>query len=137
MKSKKRIVIGIIFVLVWVILLVNGFENIIGHSYDEIKMIKARHPGDGRLYVTEDEELIDMFISMMMQSRYLRFIETGGMVGVSKYRLYSDDNEEIICIDFPEKNRVNINRKHYIILKDIENDKMNFYNSFWIEENVK
>ena len=73
---------------------------------------------------------------MMEQSKYFRFIETNEEVGSATYRLYSDD-EEIISIDFSKENRINFDGKHYIIINDIENEKISFYNSFWTEENVK
>lgn len=133
---KKRVTIVIIFAIVWLTLSVKSFSNIIDYDYDGINIIKSRHPGDGRLYVTEDEDLIDMFISMMEQSKYFRFIETNEKVGSAIYRLYSDD-QEIISIDFSKGNRINFDGKDYVIIKDIENEKNNFYNLFWTEENIK
>ena len=135
-EMKKRVTIVIIFLIAWLILSVKSFNNIIDYDNDGINIIKSRHPGDGRLYVTEDKELIDMFISMMEQSKYFRFIETNEEVGSATYRLFSDD-EEIISIDFSKENRINFDEKHYIIINDIENEKISFYNSFWTEENVK
>lgn len=132
---KKRVTIVIIFVIIWLILSLKSFSNIIDYDYDGINIIKSRHPGDGRLYVTEDEELIDMFISMMEQSKYFRFIETNEEVGSPTYRLYSDD-QKIINIYFSKGNRVNFDGENYIIINDIENEKYNFYNLFWTEENA-
>jgi hypothetical protein len=73
---------------------------------------------------------------MMEQSKYFRFIETNEEVGSATYGLYSDD-QKIISIDFSKGNRINFDGENYVIINDIENEKISFYNSFWTEENVK
>lgn len=132
---KKRIVIFITLILVFTILSLRSFRNIIDYDYDEIVAIKMRDPS-GMLYVTEDRELIGQFISMMDQSRYLKFIDTNVEVGGSFYSLFSDENNEIARISFHRDSRVNINKKPYIMLKDIENERIQFFDLFYIEENI-
>lgn len=132
---KKRIVILITIILVFAILSLRSFRNIINYDYDEIAVIKMRDPG-GVLYVSEDKELIGHFISMMDKSKYLKFIDTNVEVGGTFYSLFSDYNNEIVRISFHGDNRVNINKKLYIMLKDIENEKINFFELFSIKENI-
>ncbi|SHJ92040.1 hypothetical protein SAMN02745751_03709 [Dethiosulfatibacter aminovorans DSM 17477] len=132
---KKRIVIFITLILVFTtILSLRSFRNIINYDYDEIAAIKMRDAG-GILYVTEDKELIGQFISMMDKSRYLKFIDTNVDVGGSFYSLFSDNNE-IVRISFHGDKRVNINKKSYIVLKDIEEEIIQFFDLIYIEENI-
>jgi len=65
----------------------------------------------------------------MEQSKYFRFIEINEEVGSATYRLYSDD-EEIISIDFSNENRINFDGKNYVIINDIENEKIIFITCF-------
>jgi hypothetical protein len=132
---KKRIVILITIILVFAILSLRNFRNIINYDYDEIAAIKMRDSG-GILYVTEDKELIGQFISMMDRSKYLKFIDINVEAGGTFYSLFSDDNNEIARISYHGDNSVNINKKPYIMLKDIENEKINFFELFYIKENI-
>jgi hypothetical protein len=135
---KRKFGIVIILLIVYLVLSTKGFDNIIDYNYDDVKIIKWRDPGDGRLYVTEDEELIDKFISMMEHSKYLRFIDINTVVGSSSYSLFTDDddNSEIIRVNFLGKNRVQINKKQYIILKDNINERIIFFDLFYTEDNL-
>ncbi len=45
--------------------------------------------------------------------------------------------KKIISIDFSKENRNNFDGKYNIIIKDIENKKISFYNLFWTEKNIK
>jgi hypothetical protein len=134
---NKILTFSIIIVMIFLILSIKSFTNIIDYDYVDITKIKMRDPGDGRLYVTKDEKMIDMFISMMEQSRYLRFIKIDTVVGTSTYKLYSEDDNEIISITFIGENYIKFNNKFYLIITNYKNELINFHNSFYVEGNVK
>jgi hypothetical protein len=127
---NKILTFSIIIVMIFLILSIKSFTNIIDYDYVDITKIKMRDPGDGRLYVTKDEKMIDMFISMMEQSRYLRFIKIDTVVGTSTYN-------EIISITFIGENYIKFNNKFYLIITNYKNELINFHNSFYVEGNVK
>ena len=132
----KILVIGIVFIIVFFTLSIKSFQKII--NYNDIGIIKVRESGSGILYTTKDKDLIDMFISIMDQSNYLRIINMRSeVVGGNTICLYSPDDKEIIRISFRGNNRMKANGKYYVMLKNINNELIEFDKLFYKDENIK